>query len=216
MASAVSHRACGVRSTSIAAAAAVNPIVAAAFAAAICEPRGEACAAGVEPCGGCRGGREVFDRELGDERDQRAAPATEGEPDGHRVADEDRGHDRVAGESTGASGAEPRSGEDERRRQHAQVVQQDRGDRVERGVERGVRAAGGPERGPGDGRGSTECRCRRERDPAEKRDPEIRPPTPGVGGCSSGAHARRGPKACQFSGCHRVTTNPLAVRVSWA
>ena len=121
------------------------------------------------------------------------APATEGEPDGHRVADEDRGHDRVTRESTGASGAEPRSGEDERRRQHAQVVHQDRGDRVERGVERGVRAAGGPERGPGDGRGSTECRCRREHDPAEKRDPEIRLPTPGVGGCSTGAHARRGP-----------------------
>ena len=40
MASAVCHRACGVRRTSIAAAAAVNPIVVAAFAAAIREPRG--------------------------------------------------------------------------------------------------------------------------------------------------------------------------------
>jgi hypothetical protein len=54
---------------------------------------------GVDPRGRCRRGREVLERQLEDIWDQRAVPAAEREPDGDAVADEDRGDDRVAGES---------------------------------------------------------------------------------------------------------------------
>jgi hypothetical protein len=115
--------------------------------------------------------------------DQRAAPAGEREPDGDGVASEDRGLDRVAGDSTEAIAVEASRDEDEPRRQHPQVVQHDGCGRAQRWVERCVRPGRGSEGGPGHCRDRSECLGRSERDPTQTHGPEIirHQTSPGVG-----------------------------------